>query len=284
MLWMNFSVKAGFSWPNEPVEIPFDSAMVVLSPETDELSCTASLFDSGGFEFDAGATRLSRFLSRLAWSMRGGVEEHFAIGTSDPARPGRLGRGRFATSSWANVDPWQQLYLPAPASPKAELALGLFREGMTINSQPLAFLSYFKILNVVFPTGAAQKAWLNENLSAPSDMQAKERLLTLNANYADVAEYLYVQGRCAVAHAFGSPVADPDAYEDRRRLRDDLVVIKCMAERCIERELQVPSESTFLQTYRNARKLPPEYLFPVAAAGKRVRYAPDTQCRLTQYR
>jgi hypothetical protein len=277
MLWMNFAVKAAFSWPNQPVEIPFDGALVVLSPETEQLSCTASLFDQAGFEFDAGATRLSRFLSRLAWSKRGGIEEHFAIGTNDPARPGRLGKGTYATSAWANVEPWPQLYLPSPPSQRAELALGLFREGMTVNSEPLAFLSFFKVLNVVFPTGADQKAWLKQNLQAADDLRAKERLAQLSSSQSDLADYLYVQGRCAVAHAFGSPVADPDAYEDRRRLRDDLPLIKTMAELCIEHELHVPTEYNFLQKHRNARKLPPEYLFPEAAAGARVRYTVDTR-------
>lgn len=277
MLWMNFAVKASFSWPNQPVEIPFDGGLVVLSPETEQLSCTASLFDPAGFEFDAGATRLSRFLSRLAWSKQGGIEEHFAIGTNDPTRPGRLGKGAYATSAWANVEPWHQLYLPSPPSWKAELALGLFREGMTVNSEPLAFLSFFKVLNVVFPTGQDQMAWLKHNLSGARDMRAKERLSQLRSTQSDLANYLYVQGRCAVAHAFGTPVADPDAYEDRRRLRDDLPVIKSMAERCIEQDLHVPSEDTFLQIHRDAHTLPPEYLFPVTEVGARVRYTVDTR-------
>jgi hypothetical protein len=160
MLWMNFAVRAGFSWPNVPVEIPIDAGTVVLSPRTEELSCTASLFDPSGFEFDEGATRLSKFLSRLSWSQRGGIEEHFAIGTNDPERPGRLGKGLYATSSWADVDPWHQLYLPPVPTPQAGLGLALVREGMSLNSEPLRFLSFFKVLNVVFPDGARQRKTL----------------------------------------------------------------------------------------------------------------------------
>ena len=272
MLWMNFAVRAGFSWPNRPVEIPFDGALVVLSPETGQLSCTASLFDPAGFEFDSGATRLSRFLSRLAWSQGGGIEEYFAIGSNDPARPGRLSKGTYASSGWANVEPWQQLYLPSPPSAQAELALGLFREGMTVNSEPLAFLSFFKVLNVVLPTGGDQKAWIERNLPATNDLRSKERLAQLSSTPADLADYLYVQGRCAVAHSFGTPVADPDAYEDRRRLRADLPLIKALAEHCIEQELHVPTEHSFLQRRRNTRELPPEYLFPKFVEGARVQY------------
>ena len=272
MLWMNFAVRAGFSWPNVPVEIPFEDSTVVLSPQTDELACTASFFDPSGFEFDEGATRLSKFLSCLAWSMRGGIEEHFAIGTNNPNKPGLLRKGAYATSAWAIVEPWQQLYLPSPSTSKAALAIALFREGMTLNSEPLAFLSFFKVLNVVFPNGTAQQAWINNNVSAVRHGRAFDRLSELQTQHQDVGEYLYVQGRCAVAHAYSSPVADPDNYSDRRRLRDDLPLIQTIAESCIERELGVPTADTFLAAHRNSWKLPREYLVPRVGPSGRVRY------------
>lgn len=269
---MSFAVRAGFSWPNVPVEIPFEGSIVVLSPQTEELACTASLFDPSGFDFDEGATRLSRFLSCLAWSMHGGIEEHFAIGSNNPDKPMLLGKGTYATSAWANVEPWQQLYLPSPLTSKAALAIALFREGMTLNSEPLAFLSFFKVLNVAFPNGAAQQAWINKNLNAIRYGQAFDRLSELQTQHQNVGKYLYVQGRCAVAHAYSSPVADPDNYSDRRRLRDDLPLIKAIAESCIERELGFPTTDTFLVAHRNSRKLPREYLVPRLSSSDRVRY------------
>ena len=275
---MNFSVRAGFSWPNTPIEIPFDGSVVVLSPATAELACTASLFDSSGFEFDEGATRLSKFLSRLAWSQRGGIEENFALGTSDLERPGRLGRGSYATSAWSDVDPWHQLYLPSPATPEASRALALFREGMTLNSESLAFLSFFKILNVVFPNGPSQQTWINNNLHLVKYGRAFDRLSLLRTQHENIGEYLYVQGRCAVAHAFSTPIADPDNYHDRRRLRDDLPLIQSMAESCIEIKLNVPTTDSFLTTFRYAESLPPEYLVPIAGLTNRVRYGPHISC------
>ena len=271
---MNFAVHAGFSWPNVPVEIPFENSIAVLSPQTGELACTASVFDPAGFEFDEGATRLSRFLSCLAWSMRGGIEEHFAIGSNNSETPGRLGRGTYATTSWANVEPWHQLYLPSPSTSKALLALALFREGMTLNSEPLAFLSFFKILNVVFPNGPAQQCWINNNLGLIRYGRALERLAELRAHHHDIGEYLYVQGRCAVAHAYSMPVADPDNYSDRRRLRDDLPLIKDIAEMCIARELGVMTTDGFLAANRYSRELPREYLVPGLGSNGRVRYGP----------
>lgn len=274
MLWMNFAVRAGFSWPNKVVEIPFEGSIAVLSPATTDLACTASLYFANGFDFETGATRLSRFLSCLAWSQRGGIEEHFAVGTNDSQDPGRLGLSTFATSAWANVDPWRQLYMPRAHTEKACLALALFREGMTLNSEPLSFLSFFKIVNVLFPDGPKQKAWLNKNLGAVKYGKEFDRLKEIAMGQTDIGDYLYKQGRCAVAHAYGSPVADPDNYADRSRLRNDLPLIKALAEHCIERELGVLTTDSFLIAHRNSLTLPPEYLVPREAANGRIRYEP----------
>jgi hypothetical protein len=274
MLWMNFAVRAGFPWPNTVVEIPFEGSTAVLTPANNDLACTASLYNANGFNFEAGATKLSRFLSRLAWSKRGGIEEHFAVGTNDSQGPGRLGHSTFATSSWANVDPWHQLYMPCAYTERASLGLALFREGMTLNSAPLSFLSFFKIVNVLFPDGRQQKAWLNKNLGAVKYGKEFDRLKEIEMGQTDIGGYLYKQGRCAVAHAYGSPVADPDNYADRSRLRDDLPLIKALAEHCIEQELGVPTTSSFLMAHRNSPTLPPEYLVPREAANGRIRYEP----------
>lgn len=275
MKWMNFAVKAGFSWPNVPVEIPFGSGFVVLSPAVDDLSCMASLFDAQGMTFEDGATRLARFLSRLAWSMDAGIEVHFAIGTNDPTRPGRLGKGRFATSPWSDAAPWQQLYLPPVLSSEAELGLALYREGLTLNSEPLAFLSFFKVLNIRFSSGNAQKTWIAANLANLRPYgRAVGRLAEVAKNHSDVADYLYVQGRCAVAHAFSSPVADPDEFSELTRLSDDLPLIRELAELFIEQDLGVPSAGSFFRIHRNSRPLPPEFFVPSPTSQGRIRYGP----------
>src|SRR5258706_2680697 len=160
MKWVDFAVCPNFSWPDRPVEIPFEDKTIVLQPLTSHLSCTASLFDPAGTTFEVGGTILSRFLSRLAWSRNGGIEELFAAGSNFPNRPGRLGRGSYPFSSWANVEPWSNLYLPLPSSSQADLGLALFREGLTLNSRPLCFLSFFKVLNITLPDGPNPMAWI----------------------------------------------------------------------------------------------------------------------------
>jgi len=277
MRWLDFAVRADFSWPNRAVEIPFEGKFVMLRPDTDELLCTASLYDDAGTTFDTGGTILSRFLSRLAWSREGGIEVLFAIGTNQTDQPGRLGRGTYGLSGWASVEPWHYLYLPLPASMQADLALALFREGLSLNSDPLAFLSFFKILNVTLSNGPAQMAWLNSNLHHITGGRELDRLNELRGLHADLGNYLYVQGRCAVAHANASPIAHPDFYSDKRRLHDDLPLIQSLAAIYIEQELGVLSNSGFLQAQRHSDLTSPEILFPRAPRNGRVRYGPYQQ-------
>lgn len=274
MKWVDFAVCADFSWPDQPVEIPFEHKTIVLQPLTSELSCTASLFDPAGTTFEVGGMILSRFLSRLAWSRNGGIEELFAAGSNFPDRPGRLGRGSYPFSSWVNVEPWSYLYLPLPSSSQADLGLALFREGLTLNSDPLCFLSFFKILNITLPSGSNQIAWINANLHHLKYGRELERLNDLKTAHADIGNYLYVQGRCAVAHAYGTPLAHPDDYRDKRRLHDDLPLIRALSAAFIEQELGVPSEDTFWTVHRNSDLSSAEILVPYPGANGRIRYGP----------
>lgn len=270
MKWINFAVKADFSWPNRPVEFLFERKRIVLQPLTEELSCTASLFDPNGTSFEIGGTILSRFLSRLAWSKHGGIEEHFAVGSNHPDNPGRLGRGTYSISAWENIEPWSYLYFPS--STKADLALGLFREGLTINSISMSFLSFFKILNINLKTGGQQKEWINRHIHHIKFPEI-DRLNHIKSNTCDIGDYLYKQGRCSVAHAYGSPIVHPDYFNDKQRLRNDLPLIKRIAELYIEIELGVLSDSSFWESARNDAGLHSEVLTPKLINDNRVQYS-----------
>lgn len=273
MKWVNLAVHPRFSWPNQSVEIPFEGKSIVLQPRTDELSCTVSIFDSAGTTFEDGGTTLGRFLSRLAWSKDGGIVELFIAGSNNPSRPGRLGLGTYGSSAWTAVEPWEFLYLPITTTAEADLALALFREGMSVNSVPFAFLSFFKILNIAYPTGPAQMAWINSNLSHIWYSPAKDRITELSKSENDLGNYLYVQGRCAVAHANGTPIVNPDSYVDKRRLQQDLPLMKEVAATFIEHELGILSDSSFCESLRNSKLSPPEFLKLVGASDGRAVYA-----------
>lgn len=270
---MNLAVKPHFSWPKTQVELVFEGRRLVLQPSTDELSCTVSVFDEHGLSFEEGGSILCRFLSRLAWSMNGGVVELFIAGSSNPSRPGRLGRGTYGQSGWVAVTPWDYLYLPQPKSQEADLGLALFREGLSVNSVPFAFLSFFKILNIRFPTGQ-EKNWINNNLSSVTHQPEVERLNELARSHSDVGDYFYVQGRCAVAHAYGQPIVNPDRYEDKRRLELDLPLMRQIAAIFIEKELGVLTDGSFWKHLRDTRGDSPQLLKRGDLADGRISYAP----------
>jgi hypothetical protein len=273
MIWLNLAVKPHFSWPNMPADLPFEGKRIVLQPLTDDLACTVSLFDPNGTTFEEGGTTLGRFLSRLAWSKGGGVEELFYGGSNNPQQPGRLGRGNFGTSAWAVVEPWDYLYLPASSDARADLALALFREGMNVNSAPFAFLSFFKVVNIVHGKGDAQQDWINQNIKRVWYQPAVNRLSEIAKTHSNIGEYMYVQGRCAVAHAHGTVLVNPDVYRDKGRLEQDLPLMKELAALFIEQELGVLSDSSFYSSF-DGSSASPEFLRKVATQGNRAMYAP----------
>ena len=136
-------------------------------------------------------------------------------------------------------------YLPEPKDDKALRAIALFREAKSLNSPAYSFLGFFKILNILFSKGADQQEWININLPAIRGYQSSKRLDELKKQHNNLGEYLYVQGRCAVAHAFNDPVVDPDVPSDLQRLAEDLPVIEELSAIAIEKELGIISKSTY---------------------------------------
>lgn len=280
MKWLDLAVTPHFSWPNAQVEIPFEGYRLVLQPRRQELhdpielACTISVFDPNEISFEVGGTIAGRFLSRLAWFKNGGVVELFASGSNNPERPGRLGQGTYGKSVWAQVEPWDYIYLPAASSPDADLALGLYREGMSVNSAPFAFLSFFKVLNILHGSGADQKRWINENFGHIWYQPALDRLAILQQTEGDIGVYLYHQGRCAVAHANGNPLVNPDNYKDKRRMQDDLPLMKEISGLFIERELGVPTDSTFFRQLKKNWQPIPELLKKTVSECGTILYVP----------
>lgn len=253
MLWYTVAVAPHFSWPCCRVDITFEGLKYTLMPRHEysdgprahELAATISVFDPKGVTFERGGTLVSRFLSRLAWIEQRGVTELFCGGSNNPAEPGRLGQGVFQRSGYAQTEPLDFLEIPINISPKAELGLGLFREGMSVNSTPFAFLSFFKVLNIPFKSGVEQRNWINQNIENIRYGQAKERLLELQKNTKDIGKYLYQEGRCAVAHAYGTPLVNPDNYADKKRMEKDIHLLKEFAALFIRNQIKLKNHIVY---------------------------------------
>jgi hypothetical protein len=237
-MWLVVGLKSGFGWPSKETRVKFMGRDLILRPETASLDASIAVEHEKGEPVEEVLHTVRQFMSALAWVERNHVTETTTGGGSVPMGVSTKNMARHVNPHF-RVD-----YLPEPNSEKQRLALALYREAVGVNSVPYAVLGFFKILNVVFGKGAEQERWINETLPAMENYSARERLEQLRASGEDVGRYLYESGRCAVAHAYSSPVVDPESPRDLRRLRADLPLIRALAEYAIEHDLGVKSRST----------------------------------------
>jgi hypothetical protein len=239
--WLNVGVKGGAAWPTEATTVEFGGHKLVLKPATRDTEQSVHINLRGISDVEA-LTLINRFLSVLSWCDDQPMENRYGW-SGNPVPVAVPRESRVVGSSIAF--PFNRRL---ERNEKARLALALFREGRTVNSTPFEFLSYFKVLNIFW-----QDKWVTINgqrqnpivegiratLPKLRDELAVSRVRTLGTTEPDVSKYLYESGRCAVAHAYADPIADPDDVSDLRRLSEDLYIVKEIAEYLIETELKV---------------------------------------------
>lgn len=251
--FMTMRLKGVFPWPGEFTKLRLLDRDWLLWPKTawDRPGIVIISRTSDGNE---EATLAMRFLSAFSWVHGCAIEDegYWIVGSHpnsclrDEADP-----DPFLKSNQFLIDEYD--YLPFPIDDKAQLALALYREAACIQQPAYKFLSLYKILNIVLPdgrSGVAQIDWINSNISKITGHTACERLRDLRTNHSDIGNYLYTQGRCAVAHAYVDPIASPDRPQDRRRLFQDMPLIKALAELMIEEHFLVESRSTIWRKHR----------------------------------
>ncbi|WBY02411.1 hypothetical protein PE066_02430 [Ramlibacter tataouinensis] len=231
--WMNLGVSGQCGWPGARMEVSFGERSFVLLPQTKETSASIHL-ESRASQGVEDMTTVNRFLSVVSWAYKDSLRNEYGwSGSPAPIPVPARNLARSINSYFLNK--WTPL-----TDPKQRLALALYREAVSLNSLPYQFLGFFKIINILHKSGAAQMTWIRETLPKLRERGIEERLGWLEKNEADPARYLYESGRCAVAHAFGDPLVDPDDLTDLRRLSADLNVVRALAEYLIKHELQVP--------------------------------------------
>jgi len=239
--WLVIGVEIAVFWPTKETKVNFHGKEIVLRPANGHIAPSVALNYDTSISFEDAVLCLRRFLSSLAWVEKSYIRETMITGGSHPFN---VGRGRLAD----NINPNFNIdYLPEPMDQKAQLALALYREALSINSVPYSILGYFKIINIKYPKGKSIIDWIEKSIPYINDIFAKKRIETLrqNACASNIGEYLYVSCRCAVAHAFSKPIIDPEDPKDTNRLTEDLPVIKALAEYLIENEFGVKSYATF---------------------------------------
>lgn len=236
--FFRMGITGHVGWPSKEQELVFKGLTMKLMPETEKLAPAIVVRMDGTHSQSEVRQVLQEFLSALVW-MRDlpAAETQSTFSTGAPIGVGKRPAFRM-------IDDSSLAALPAPASDKSKLALALYREARSVNMLPYEFLGYFKVLNVIRAKGPEQMEWIRKTVGKLTEPSAKKRLVEIAGAGSEVGEYLYVSGRCAVAHASSNPVVNPDHPEDLRRLSADLPVVKALARHAIEHELGVPSKST----------------------------------------
>ncbi len=240
--YFTMGLDSDVGWPSKKQSVQFRGCTITLRPETEDHAPSLVLELDGKLTEIEARQLLQEFLSGLAWIRRQGITETFSITCS--AAPMAVGKRKARMISDAPIE-----HIPAPDTPKAQLALALYREAMAVNVIPYKFLGFFKIINVLHGKSCDQKKWINGAIASINDSRARVRVAELSNDEKDLGHYLFVSGRCAVAHAYDDPVVNPDDPVDVRRLASDLPVIQSLAEIAIEQELGVKSYSTVLSEH-----------------------------------
>lgn len=237
--WINIQIKGEAAWPEKETTIKFGGHELLLKPCTKTTEPSIHINLRGISEVDA-LSLINRFLSILSWC--GDVPMENMYGWSGSPKPVAIPRNTSRSVGGCIGD--YPFYRQLERDPKAQLALALYREALTVNSVPFSFLSYFKILNIFWKDKYVNCSnelieGIRAILPKVNDNEAVSRIKQLSASQNDIPKYLYDSGRCAIAHAYSIPLVDPDDVADLRRLSQDIWVIKAIAEKLIEDKLDI---------------------------------------------
>ena len=237
--WIVANIEPSMPWPVEPHEIIYDGHQYWIIPVT--LDCYPGIAaQADGVGQDELQCKILRLLSMISWvETSGAILEGFTGGTY-PLSAGRSERGGYVIR-----EKFDFTYLPVVNDDRAKLALALMREGRGLIHPAYSFLSFYRALEVAVGKGDKRKKWVPDALRRIDDHRAKEAMSEIGAdNVASLGLHLYQSGRCAIAHAHGKTIIDPDKPSDSQRLSRELPIIEKLAEMAIEEELAVKTSRT----------------------------------------
>lgn len=240
--WLNCPVIGFISWPKNKTEVIFNDNQLILLPLDDDHEKSLHLKMNKIETYEEGMTIVNRFISTLCWKNKKPVQqinEGYGAAVIHPFPIKQDYIFRYISYK----DPFPNK-IHGPVESKKQLALSLYREGLSLNSIPYQFLSLFKVINILYKDkyengNHALKQWLSANITKLTSADEKERIDYISSRGEDITEYIYTSCRCAIAHAYSDPIVDPDNVEDLHRLEKDLILIRSLAELIIEREMEI---------------------------------------------
>lgn len=239
--WVVIAVDVPDIFPIPEESTTFRGREFILRAGDKSLYPDISLLRAPSESYGEAATLVHRFLSALCWTNQiklitvghNGGTERTRIG----GRPSKVPNPVISSRPRPGVRIATH-HLPESLNPEAQLALAIYREALGLECAPYQFLGFFKIINIRYAGGPQQIDWINRAI-AHLTYPASERIRAIQQSHPDVGNYLFVQGRCAVAHANTPPTADPDLFDHMVQFNQDLLIVKELAEHFIRSELGV---------------------------------------------
>lgn len=242
--WTVTAFDSAIEDPRDYLKTEYGGLTLHIKPgHRDAVNLVSVFLEEPSKDGDARLT-VNRFLSAMAWKEEQEFVTLGSIGSgatiADKDKP-RFNYSEGRVLRYRVISRFDFEHLQDPPDQKQKLALALFREGLNSNMPFYRLLSFFKIVNIGFGKGREQVDWINANLGKVRNMWGQERLQELSGSVADVGDYLWVQGRNAIAHAYDQPIKDPDVPVDVLTANRDSELMQVLAKIFIEDELGVPS-------------------------------------------
>ena len=238
--WIVANVSTNSVWPVTSQKVRWRGVDIWILPIMKNCYPAVAVMVPPGKSLAECEELVMRFLSMLSWvEGRGYMVE--GIGGGNLPRP----MGRDKERGFSICDEFDFSFFPEVTGEKAQIALGLMREGRGLNHVGYAFLSFYRVLDAAFPTDKQRIAWISAALTDLTGHGVKEALDRIKAQgVADIGLHLYESGRCAMAHANREPIVDPDKPADIRRLGSELPILRELALKAIEEVFGVETRST----------------------------------------
>jgi hypothetical protein len=256
--WVCLGISPRTAWPVRPQSAMFAGQRIWIVPTTLEAHAGVAMNVPQGLERDEAEAILYRFLSVISW------REEIALTVADRSGgnlPRMMGLNNDKPSPPRVA--FDFIDLICPAEENTRLALAFMREGRGINHFGYAFLSFWRVLEVAFPNTQARVDWMAETLPNLTGAGVAEALANLaDQGVVDVGWHLFASGRCAIAHANGQPIINPDDPRDARRLMNELPLVKELAVRVMHDRFGI---QTRMQIYR-------EHLYELSGWKNRIGY------------
>ena len=189
--WLVANVSTDSYWPITSQKVRWRGVDIWIMPVTKSTYPALAMMVPTGKGVAECQEILLRFLSMLSWIEERGFMVEGGVGGGNLPRP----MGRFKDRGLSICEEFDLSYFPEVTDSDAMLALGLMREGRGLNHAGYAFLTFYRVLEVPFPTKQQQLAWISAAITSLTGFGVAEALAGIAAQgITDVGRHLYEFG------------------------------------------------------------------------------------------